>query len=1034
MDREETPDSATLAEPAVRKRAPAAVAHAETQQAPLPGTAPLPRRDPSRYEIQGELGRGGLGRVLRAIDRDLDRPVAIKEMLDPEESSELRFFREARITARLEHPSVVPLHDAGRWPDGRAFYVMKLVDGRRLDDVAAAAPTIEARIALLPHVIAVADAIAYAHAKSIVHRDLKPANVLIGAFGETIVIDWGLAKMIEGDDDRDEVGDDPFDSSTTRAGQVVGTPAYMAPEQARGEPSDLRSDVYALGAVLHHVLAGQPPYAGESAPVVLDRVRMGARAPLPHDVPPALGAIVARAMAAEPRDRYAHAGQLADDLRRFVDGRLVDAYRYSRRELAARWIARRWPLVAIGVMAVVGLAVTGALWYRSMRKADRLAAIARDLGRDVERFEGELRRAYTLPVTDVRAARAHVRQEMADMRDTVDELDGAAEAAGRFALGRGHLALGELDDARRELERAWSLGLRDPDAALALGLTLARQYERGLERLEQLGDDDARVARRAELERTLRDPAVRYLAGARGASTVPAEYVDAVIDLVEEKFEDADRKARAALAAAPWLYEAYDVIGAGHLARAYDAISRTDNAIADGELALAGDALGRAIEIARSDPNIRGEDCRRANYAQWSAFGSDLPIDALTREVETTCGAALAVDPDDPTPWLRLASAHNRVARELIRRGTGDPSEALARALGDIDRLLAARPDHEYALVIRAQILRRRAQWASSHGGDPSQDLADAIALLERARKVAPGDDVAPRDLGIAYEQLAARAADPGPIYARAIAACADAIRVAPKGGDGYACRAQIHRDLGARALAGAGDPRPEYRAAIDDSDAAASRMPSDAAQPTARGEAALGLATAAWLDGDDPVAHLARAIDDVDLAIKLRPGVDDARALGARAELIWARWLADRGEPLGDHLARARAYASSIRASDLSKQLLAEADVIAARAPGPRAARDAALRDARALAPTGRVAAELALATFELTGARAELARAAETLLAADDSAAALALAGALASAAGAHDRAKELFDRARAISPRALRPWRAYAKLSSP
>src|SRR6185436_12229346 len=157
------------------------------------------------------------------------------------------------------------------------------------------------------------------------------------------------------------------------------------------------------------------------------------------------------------------AGLLADDLRRYVDGRLVDAHHYSRRELAARWLRRRWSLVAIGVVALTGLATTGVLWWRSLRRADRLAAIARDLGRDVERFEGELRRAYTLPLSDVRAARAHVRGEMARMAADVEILDGAAEAAGRFALGRGHLSLGELEAARAELEQARQDGLHDPD-------------------------------------------------------------------------------------------------------------------------------------------------------------------------------------------------------------------------------------------------------------------------------------------------------------------------------------------------------------------------------------------------------------------------------------------------------------------------------------------------------------------------------------------------------------------------------------------
>ncbi|HEV7555992.1 MAG TPA: serine/threonine-protein kinase, partial [Kofleriaceae bacterium] len=156
--------------------------------------APLQTRDPERYEILGEHGRGGLGRVFRARDKELGRDIAVKELLERGSTSEVRFLREALITARLEHPGIVPVHEAGRWPDGTPFYAMKLVAGRPLRDLIAERNTVDERIGLLHHVIAVTDAIAYAHGKRIIHRDLKPANVIVGEFGETVVIDWGLAK------------------------------------------------------------------------------------------------------------------------------------------------------------------------------------------------------------------------------------------------------------------------------------------------------------------------------------------------------------------------------------------------------------------------------------------------------------------------------------------------------------------------------------------------------------------------------------------------------------------------------------------------------------------------------------------------------------------------------------------------------------------------------------------------------------------------------------------------------------------------
>jgi serine/threonine protein kinase len=237
--------------------------HASEQDSHPP---PLPTQlcDPGRYHFLGEHGLGGLGRVSRAHDRELGRDVAIKELLARGNANEMRFLREVLITARLEHPGIVPVHEAGRWADGTPFYAMKLVAGRPLRDLIVERTTIEDRIGLLHHVIAVADAIAYAHGRNIIHRDLKPSNVIVGDFGETIVIDWGLAKDLTSAE-VSATGDGPIpttpDDDLTSTGSVLGTRSYMAPEQERGEPVDQRADVFAIGVMLWELCSLQkvPP-------------------------------------------------------------------------------------------------------------------------------------------------------------------------------------------------------------------------------------------------------------------------------------------------------------------------------------------------------------------------------------------------------------------------------------------------------------------------------------------------------------------------------------------------------------------------------------------------------------------------------------------------------------------------------------------------------------------------------------------------------------------------------------------------------
>src|SRR5262249_35873643 len=204
-------------------------------------------------QVIGEHARGGLARVSRVHARDLGRDIAIKELITRGHVGEVRFVREALITARLEHPGIVPVYEAGRWPDGTPFYAMKLVSGRPLRDLIAERATVDQRIGLLHHVISVADAMAYAHARNIIHRDLKPANVIVGDFGETVVIDWGLAKDLSMADEQAEGSATSRSASAgdvTTAGSVIGTRAYMAPEQERGERVDQRADVFAIGAML----------------------------------------------------------------------------------------------------------------------------------------------------------------------------------------------------------------------------------------------------------------------------------------------------------------------------------------------------------------------------------------------------------------------------------------------------------------------------------------------------------------------------------------------------------------------------------------------------------------------------------------------------------------------------------------------------------------------------------------------------------------------------------------------------------------
>jgi serine/threonine protein kinase len=246
----------------------------------------LPDLSGTRYELDREIGHGGLGVVYAARDLQLQRAVAIK-VLDSTE--------EARLIARLEHPAIVPIYDSGTLPDGRAYYAMKLVAGARLDQYLHGQPSLSERLRVIQRV---GEALAFAHTLGAVHRDLKPQNVMVGAFGEVYVMDWG----VEG---------------------VAGTPQFRAPEQAlaAGGPPDHRSDVYALGALLRFML--------------------------PEAAPPPLRAVAGKAMSAEPAARYGDVPALLLDVQRFQDGLAVEAYPESVWQRIRRFAIRNQVLLLL---------------------------------------------------------------------------------------------------------------------------------------------------------------------------------------------------------------------------------------------------------------------------------------------------------------------------------------------------------------------------------------------------------------------------------------------------------------------------------------------------------------------------------------------------------------------------------------------------------------------------------------------------------------------------------------------------------------
>src|SRR2546421_6258063 len=382
-----------------------------------------------RYQVRREFGRGGMSVVYLAHDAHIGRDVALKQLLPAamEQMADAsggdtsapwaRFVREARITGMLEHPGIVPVYEIGRRDAGPLYYTQKLIRGRTLSEELRRCATAEERLRTLPPFVNLCHAIAYAHRRGVIHRDIKPDNVMVGEFGETVVLDWGLAKPKGHADHALLRKMQEEEVQETQEGMVLGTPAYMSPEQACGAISDVdeKSDVWSLGAVLYQVLTGLPPFTGKTAMDVIVKVNSQPVVPvreLNKEAPRELAAVCEKALRKKKQERYKDAKVLADEVLAWQNGARVAAYAYASVELLRRLVARNKKLTA--VVALAAVLVTAAAVIATLKYRDARRELARTFRERSAQAESDLRwdRAMVLAA----AARRELDQPDVDFR------------------------------------------------------------------------------------------------------------------------------------------------------------------------------------------------------------------------------------------------------------------------------------------------------------------------------------------------------------------------------------------------------------------------------------------------------------------------------------------------------------------------------------------------------------------------------------------------------------------------------------------
>ncbi len=478
----------------------------------LPGE-PL-RRTFGRFALTGVLGVGGMGVVYRAWDPQLRREVALKLLHRDSPARKERLLREARAQARLEHPGICRVYEAGEC-EGEPYIAMQRIEGRPLSEMARGL-NFQQKAEIGRQA---AEALHAAHREGLIHRDIKPANLLIEQ-GEDLslhayVTDFGLVR---------DLGEE---GGGTQSGVILGTWSYMAPEQVRGDAAaiDRRTDVYGLGATLYELCSGQPPY-GKRDPgaiaLAMAREEMIPLQRISRSVPADLSAIIGKCLEPDPDRRYASARDLAEELGRYLDGMPVRARRSGPWRRLGKWTRRhRYVLsaAASALLAVLGFALLRAREVGELRR----------VGEKAERYIGllsgvELRLmyAYLQPAHDLRSDLAEARRRLEEIETAVSREGVSAEGPGNYVLGRGELLLGEPEAAVKRLRTAWQSGYQRPEAAYSLARALLAEQERQRIFAEGLPDAEVRRARLAEIDRTYGAEIAGFLARAEaGGNEIP---------------------------------------------------------------------------------------------------------------------------------------------------------------------------------------------------------------------------------------------------------------------------------------------------------------------------------------------------------------------------------------------------------------------------------------------------------------------------------------------------------------------------------
>lgn len=807
-----------------------------------------------RYEFVRLLGQGGMGVVYLARERKLNRLTALKFLRETNQGQLKRFLQEARAQARIAHDSVCRIFEVGE-TEGRAFIAMEYIEGQSFDQAYRRLP-LEAQVLIIRRI---ADALAAAHRLGIIHRDLKPSNIMIseGADGQPfpVLMDFGLARETESD------------SQLTESGVIMGTPAFMSPEQASGKMRalDRRTDVYSLGATMYAVLCGRPPFVAENNIHVLFKVLHDDPPPpskLAPNLPRELQIILLKCLEKDPNRRYDSAGALAEDLDRYLSGKTIGATGPTFVQRAVKLMARhRAASASVGLALLLTIFFSGYSFWNEARNRT-MTRLAQEFGKLADQAESDLRFSNTMPPHDTRPERAGLRRELERIRRRMTEEGAAATGPGECAIGRICLALGDFREAAAHFRRARETGFQSPALDFGEGRVFGEQYKTARANIEAETDAEGRDFRLKQLENDFLNPARERLKSYRnqvGAGASEAPYVEGLLALYQKDFEGAIRQAGLVRRNQPWFYEAYLLESDAWMEIARGKANVGAYEEAENHRRAAGELLRQAIDLGRSDPVANLSEARR---------------------------------------WLDTINDNFQVGKPT--------EEPFAKAMAACDRTIALYPEWAEVFTVKAICYERFCSQKLVQGGAPVKELQAGLDAANQAVTLDRQSGAAHLALSILLsllgdgEKITAKSSLA--TYDKAITAGRESVRLSPENVSTHQHLATMFIVRGYARYDAGGDPLPDFREAEIEFDEAIRINPKNVRTLTNRAALAYNRGSFEMDKGRDPRPDLAVAIRYCQKAIEINPNFANAYGNLGGTHLILGQYEAAQGrDPMNE-------------------------------------------------------------------------------------------------------------------------------------